>query len=221
MSRRYKNCYQYTVWTNIFKTLIILWHIIAFKCCRPCQNDYCYCYDLGHWLTVVVSQLIALWSVCIFLPLLNIPRLLLIFAKSSFFKKKFPFVIFQWQEACCSSVLTVNIKFLENLQLRFSCMCVMSCVMLSCTGVTAGNEEFQQAVHRAVPDGHTFKGYPVQLVHRNARRAFNSCLKSADSLSQWKITLFRVLQLCCAVQCSVAVLPKFSTNSISVLTDFS
>jgi centrosomal protein CEP76 len=46
------------------------------------------------------------------------------------------------------------------------------------TGITAGNEEFQQAVHRAVPDGHTFKGYPVQLVHRNARRAFTSCLKS-------------------------------------------
>jgi len=40
------------------------------------------------------------------------------------------------------------------------------------------NDEFQQAVHRAVPDGHTFKGYPIQLVHRNARRAFNSCLKS-------------------------------------------
>jgi len=44
-------------------------------------------------------------------------------------------------------------------------------------GITAGNDEFQQAVHRAVPDGHTFKGYPVQLVHRNVRRAFNSCLK--------------------------------------------
>ena len=49
--------------------------------------------------------------------------------------------------------------------------------MMCHAGVTAGNEEFQQAVHRAVPDGHTFKGYPVQLVHRNARRAFNSCLK--------------------------------------------
>ena len=45
------------------------------------------------------------------------------------------------------------------------------------TGVTAGNEEFQQAIRRAVPDGHTFKGYPIQFVHRNARRAFSACLK--------------------------------------------
>jgi len=52
------------------------------------------------------------------------------------------------------------------------------CVCNERSGVTAGNDEFQQAVHRAVPDGHTFKGYPVQLVHRNPRRAFNSCLKS-------------------------------------------
>lgn len=44
-------------------------------------------------------------------------------------------------------------------------------------GVTAGNEEFQQAIRRNVPDGHTFKGYPVQFVHRNARRAFYGCLK--------------------------------------------
>lgn len=46
------------------------------------------------------------------------------------------------------------------------------------TGITAGNEEFQQAIRRAVPDGHTFKGYPIQFVHRNGRRAFSSCLKS-------------------------------------------
>jgi centrosomal protein CEP76 len=46
------------------------------------------------------------------------------------------------------------------------------------TGLTVSNDEFQQAVHRAVPDGHTFKGYPIQFIHRNARRAFNSCLKS-------------------------------------------
>lgn len=45
-------------------------------------------------------------------------------------------------------------------------------------GLTAGNEEFQQAIRRAVPDGHTFKGYPVQFVHRNARKAFSACLKS-------------------------------------------
>ncbi|CAH1779275.1 unnamed protein product [Owenia fusiformis] len=46
------------------------------------------------------------------------------------------------------------------------------------TGISAGNEEFQQAIRIAVPEGHTFKGYPVQFVHRNARKAFAACLKS-------------------------------------------
>lgn len=39
------------------------------------------------------------------------------------------------------------------------------------------NEEFQDAIRRAVPDGHTFKGFPIQLLHRNARKAFNACLQ--------------------------------------------
>ncbi|XP_056618560.1 centrosomal protein of 76 kDa [Triplophysa dalaica] len=47
-----------------------------------------------------------------------------------------------------------------------------------CTGVTCGNEEFQDAVRRAVPDGHTFKGFPIHFLHRNARRAFATCLRS-------------------------------------------
>uniref|UniRef100_A0A671P4U9 Centrosomal protein 76 n=1 Tax=Sinocyclocheilus anshuiensis TaxID=1608454 RepID=A0A671P4U9_9TELE len=47
-----------------------------------------------------------------------------------------------------------------------------------CTGVSCGNEEFQDAVRRAVPDGHTFKGFPVHFLHRNARRAFATCLRS-------------------------------------------
>ncbi|XP_041333591.1 centrosomal protein of 76 kDa isoform X2 [Pyrgilauda ruficollis] len=47
------------------------------------------------------------------------------------------------------------------------------------TGVSAGNEEFQDAVRRAVPDGHTFKGFPIHFVHRNARRAFATCLRSS------------------------------------------
>ncbi|XP_053806408.1 centrosomal protein of 76 kDa isoform X2 [Vidua chalybeata] len=46
------------------------------------------------------------------------------------------------------------------------------------TGLSAGNEEFQDAVRRAVPDGHTFKGFPIHFVHRNARRAFATCLRS-------------------------------------------
>ncbi|XP_035421225.1 centrosomal protein of 76 kDa isoform X3 [Cygnus atratus] len=46
------------------------------------------------------------------------------------------------------------------------------------TSVSAGNEEFQDAVRRAVPDGHTFKGFPIHFVYRNARRAFATCLRS-------------------------------------------
>ncbi|KAK7114460.1 hypothetical protein V1264_000518 [Littorina saxatilis] len=46
------------------------------------------------------------------------------------------------------------------------------------TGVTAGNEEFQDAVRQAVPEGQTFKGYPIQFTHRNARKAFLTCLKA-------------------------------------------
>ncbi|XP_048752411.1 centrosomal protein of 76 kDa-like [Ostrea edulis] len=46
------------------------------------------------------------------------------------------------------------------------------------TGISSGNEEFQDSIKQAVPDGHTFKGYPIQFSHRNARRAFATCLKS-------------------------------------------
>lgn len=46
------------------------------------------------------------------------------------------------------------------------------------TGVTAGNHEFQQSIRRSIPDGHTFKGFPIQFIHSNARRIFASCLKS-------------------------------------------
>lgn len=44
-------------------------------------------------------------------------------------------------------------------------------------GVSAGNEEFQDAVRGYVPEGHTFKGFPIQLGHRSSRRAFNTCLR--------------------------------------------
>ena len=44
-------------------------------------------------------------------------------------------------------------------------------------GITVGNEEFQHAIRRNVPDGHTFKGFPIQFIHTNANRAFSSCLK--------------------------------------------
>ena len=38
-------------------------------------------------------------------------------------------------------------------------------------------DEFQAAVRLAVPEGHTFKGFPIQFVHLNARRAFLTALK--------------------------------------------
>ena len=44
-------------------------------------------------------------------------------------------------------------------------------------GVSVGNEEFQNAIRRNVPDGHTFKGFPIQFIHRNAARAFATCLR--------------------------------------------
>ncbi|RUS90786.1 hypothetical protein EGW08_001405 [Elysia chlorotica] len=46
------------------------------------------------------------------------------------------------------------------------------------TGITAGNEEFQDAIRLAVPEGQTFKGYPIQFTHRNARKAFTTCLRA-------------------------------------------
>ncbi|CAF1509539.1 unnamed protein product, partial [Rotaria sordida] len=46
------------------------------------------------------------------------------------------------------------------------------------TGLSVGNEEFQEAVRRAVPNGHAFKGFPIQFVHKNARKAFVFSLKN-------------------------------------------
>ena len=46
------------------------------------------------------------------------------------------------------------------------------------TGFSVGNEEFDQAIKLAIPDGHTFKAFPIQFIHKNARKAFISCLKS-------------------------------------------
>jgi len=46
------------------------------------------------------------------------------------------------------------------------------------TGVSVGNDDFQNGIRRNVPDGHTFKGFPIQFIHMNARRAFAACLRS-------------------------------------------
>mmetsp|Transcript_16697 Transcript_16697/g.23021 ORF Transcript_16697/g.23021 Transcript_16697/m.23021 type:complete len:648 (-) Transcript_16697:166-2109(-) len=44
-------------------------------------------------------------------------------------------------------------------------------------GVAPGNEEFQQAIKRAVPTGHTFKGYPRQFNHQSAARMAETLMR--------------------------------------------
>lgn len=46
------------------------------------------------------------------------------------------------------------------------------------TGLSVGNEEFDQSIKLAIPDGHSFKAFPIQFIHRNGRRVFAACLKS-------------------------------------------
>lgn len=47
----------------------------------------------------------------------------------------------------------------------------------ACTGVAPGNTEFQQAIKRAVPTGHTFKGFPRQFNHRSATLMAHTLLR--------------------------------------------
>lgn len=47
------------------------------------------------------------------------------------------------------------------------------------TGISIGNEEFDQAIRYIVPEGQTFKAFPIQFNHANANRIFNGCLDSA------------------------------------------
>lgn len=46
------------------------------------------------------------------------------------------------------------------------------------TGLSIGNEEFDQAIRLAIPEGHTFKAFPIQFNHVNSNRIFNACLDS-------------------------------------------
>nr|XP_043890822.1 centrosomal protein of 76 kDa isoform X2 [Solea senegalensis] len=56
-----------------------------------------------------------------------------------------------------------------------------------CTGVSCGNEEFQDALRRALADGHTFKGFPIHFLHHNARRAFATCLRFPVTMVRWRM----------------------------------
>ena len=51
-----------------------------------------------------------------------------------------------------------------------------------CTGLSVGNEEFQDAIHNVVPLGHTFKGFPIQLTFWNPKRVFSVCTKFSTCL---------------------------------------
>ena len=44
-------------------------------------------------------------------------------------------------------------------------------------GQAYGNEEFSQAITNLVPEGHTFKAYPIQFPYANARRSFSASIK--------------------------------------------
>lgn len=54
------------------------------------------------------------------------------------------------------------------------------------TGLSVGSEEFQQGIKRAVPEGHTFKGFPIQFAHLNHPSIFVALTKekiAADILA--------------------------------------
>ena len=38
------------------------------------------------------------------------------------------------------------------------------------TGQTFGNEEFSEAIKNIVPEGHTFKAFPIQFTHLDTQK---------------------------------------------------
>jgi centrosomal protein CEP76 len=81
------------------------------------------------------------------------------------------------------------------------------------TGVSIGNEEFDQAIKLAIPDGHSFKAFPIQFTHRNSRKAFAACLKS--SICEEIITC-RGDQVKLAVRCKIFTYPE-STIAVWIM----
>jgi centrosomal protein CEP76 len=49
---------------------------------------------------------------------------------------------------------------------------------LTQTAQGLGNEEFQQSIKRAVPEGHTFKGFPIQFSHKSPSRMMLAFLRA-------------------------------------------
>ena len=76
------------------------------------------------------------------------------------------------QELCLSTVWDDDLCYLLSPALA-------SYEMERCLGVGGiSNEEFQDSIRNIVPDGHSFKGFPLQLLHRDPHRAFAICLRS-------------------------------------------
>ena len=73
------------------------------------------------------------------------------------------------------------------------------------TGVSVGNEEFDQAIKLAIPDGHSFKAFPIQFTHKNARKAFAACLRSPIGE---EIVACRGDQVKLALRCKVVTYPE-------------
>ncbi|XP_065828302.1 centrosomal protein of 76 kDa-like isoform X2 [Oscarella lobularis] len=73
------------------------------------------------------------------------------------------------------------------------------------TGVSVGNDEFQQAVRRAVPSGHTFKAFPIQFIHANSRRIFATAMQSTTCK---EIVECNGDQVDLAIRASVVVYPE-------------
>lgn len=46
------------------------------------------------------------------------------------------------------------------------------------TGQTFGNEEFQNAIRKRVPENHTFKAFPIQFTQKNSDQIFNTLLNA-------------------------------------------
>lgn len=51
------------------------------------------------------------------------------------------------------------------------------CCVTSCTDVAAKVGDFQHTIKRAIPTGHTFKGYPIQCTTCDPTRIMQECAR--------------------------------------------
>ena len=100
--------------------------------------------------------------------------------------------------------LDLTTKWDDNLSLLLGQSLTSYEIEKSCGVANVGNDDFQDAIKRAVPEGNTFKGFPMQLLHCNANKVFKSCMKSAVCSG---IIECRGDELRLAVRCHVSVFP--------------